>query len=231
MPIDERLVLSEITLHRVLRSSLVLDFDPAALACDPLDQAAPARLQPRLSLVGFPLTTLTLSLEGTHRRIALSELRASPLVGEASKGAECLALLLGFEFAKTVGDELCRFVVGVGHSRQPLHVGDALAHALRWDADILADGVDLALMVDGDHAATIAAGEDVAVLLQRMREAHLRVRDRPAVLEHCLELRGVLLGALRLLPFGETVIAGVAFFVAHEAARHCPAMVEVKLTR
>ncbi|MEM9814710.1 MAG: hypothetical protein AAF913_18805, partial [Pseudomonadota bacterium] len=77
MPIDECLVFSEIALHRLLCGGFVLGFDPAAFARDPLDEATPSSLKPRLSLAEFPFPALTLFLEGTQCSIALSDLRAS----------------------------------------------------------------------------------------------------------------------------------------------------------
>ncbi|MBK5912656.1 hypothetical protein CCR85_14310 [Rhodothalassium salexigens] len=93
------------------------------------------------------------------------------------------------------------------------------------------NGINFALMIDGDKSPTITLRQIVAALLKLTLEGRTVFCAVPAFLKCRLDIGSAFSGAAGLLPFGQSEVQRRAIFAALVSIRQVPAMLKKEPAR
>lgn len=103
-------------------------------------------------------------------------------------------------------------------------------HGLGTSARVFGDGINLALVIDGDKAAPITASQYQPLRVQCLGEGFAGIRYSPAILKHPFHVLGVQASPFGLLPFFAAKIERVAVFGVGQSGWHLPFVFQVQLS-
>ena len=131
--------------------------------------------------------------------------------------------------SKQAGQLLAELIFGLVHRGQGIRFSKPCFNCLLFNAELtLIQRVYFPVNINGDIAATIPTRQHIAKFGQYVLKAFAVVRGGPAFLSYPFDVDGLAPNTRCLLPFGASIVQGIAASFVPESVWQLPAMFQVE---